>query len=76
MEMREAPYAKENHIDVARYLKINNKVGDVKMELTREEKIQLVKDKVGYEDITCNYLFNLYKYGDEALDKLVEALNK
>ena len=48
----------------------------IERELTREEKIQLVKEKVGYDDNTCKYLFNFYKYGNEALDKLVKALQQ
>lgn len=43
-------------------------------DLTREEKIELVKNKVGYDDNTCRYIFEYYKYGAEALDKLVTAL--
>lgn len=46
----------------------------VKKEFTREEKIQLVKEKIGYNDNTCKYIFDMYKYGDEALDKLVKTL--
>ena len=75
LEMRKAPYAKGDHIDVAKYLLIKNQKGAVVMEeLTKEEKINLIKEKVGYDDNTCKYIFDFYKYGNEALDKLVKTL--
>lgn len=83
LEIREPDYTPSKHIDVAKYLGIKNIRGDIvvseeepiyKKELTREEKIQLVKEKVGYDDNTCKYIFDFYKYGNEALDKLTEAL--
>lgn len=45
-------------------------------ELTREEKIQLVKNEIGYEDSTCTYFFDMYKYGSDALDKLIKRLER
>lgn len=77
LEIRKPDYTPSKHIDVAKYLGIKNVKGDVVVldkELTREEKIELVKEKVGYDDNTCRYIFDLYKYGNEALNKLVEAL--
>ena len=75
LEVREAPYVAHNNIDVTKYLGIKNEKGVVqKRNLNYLEKIALVKEKVGYDDNTCNYLFNYYKYGTEALDKLVKAL--
>lgn len=74
LEIREKPYLPHYHINVANYLGIPNIRGDIKMELTREEKVQIVKNKVGYDENTCKYIFSFYKYGEEALDKLVKAL--
>lgn len=79
LELRESDYTPNKHINVADYLGIENKKGDVVMiekELTREQKIEIVKNKVGYDDNTCKYMFNFYKYGDEALKKLVKALQE
>ena len=75
LEVRETPYLKHNILNIADYLGIKNEVGLVEQkELTREEKIQFVKDKVGYDDNTCQYMYGMYKYGTEALDKIVKAL--
>lgn len=77
LEVRVTPYLQHHRINVADYLGIKNERGlVVSKELTREEKIQLVKDRVGYDDNTCKYMFELYKYGNEALDKMVNALLK
>lgn len=79
LELRETPYLAHHHINVAEYLSIENKKGDVvegKTSLTREDKIQLIKNKVGYDDNTCKYIFDFYKYGNEALDKLAKALQE
>ena len=43
-------------------------------ELTREEKIQLIQKNIGWESRTTNYLFNDYKYGEEALEKLFDFI--
>ena len=84
LEIRDTPYMPRNHINVAEYLGIKNEVGIVrelekpeKIEeklTTWEEKVKYVQDCVGYEDDTCRYIFEFYKYGAEALDKLVVAL--
>ena len=75
LEIRVSPYLQHHRINVADYLGIKNDYGVVAVkELTREEKIQLIKDKIGYDDNTCKYMFEFYKYGNEALDKLVKAL--
>lgn len=77
LEVREAPYLQHHRINVADYLGIKNERGLVETkELTREEKIQFVKEKIGYEDSTCTYIFDMYKYGNEALDKLIKALER
>lgn len=77
LEIRVAPYLTHYRINVADYLGIKNERGlVVSKELTREEKIQLIKDRVGYDGNTCKYMFELYKYGNEALDKMVNALLK
>lgn len=79
VELREADYTPNKHIDIAKYLGIENKRGDVVMSeitLTREQKIEIVKNKVGYDNNTCKYIFDFYKYGNEALDKLVKALQE
>ena len=74
LEIREPDYTPSKHIDVAKYLGIKNAKGDVVVldkELTREEKIQLIQKNIGWESRTTNYLFNDYKYGEEALEKLL-----
>ena len=75
-EVRKSPYTTSNRMNAAEYLGIKNERGAVKnMELkTREEKIKFVQERVGYDDNTCRYIFEYYKYGAEALDKLVVAL--
>lgn len=77
LELRKSDYTPSKHINVANYLGIENKRGDIVMsELTREEKIEIVKNKVGYDKNTCKYIFDFYKYGNEALDKLVKTLQE
>lgn len=79
LELRETDYTPNKHINIANYLGIENKLGDVitlEIPLTKEQKIQIVKNKVGYDDNTCKYIFDFYKYGNEALDKLVKALQE
>lgn len=77
LEIRTAPYSKDCRINVADYLGIKNEIGLVKKkELTKDEKIQLVKNEIGYEDSTCTYFFDMYKYGDEALEKLIARLER
>lgn len=77
LEIRVAPYLQHHRIDVTEYLGIKNQIGPVKKrELSRDEKIKLVKNEIGYEDSTCTYFFDMYKYGDEALDKLVKRLER
>lgn len=82
LEIRDTPYMPRNHINVAEYLGIKNEVGPME-EITQpekdklvtyEDKVKFVQDRVGYEDDTCRYIFEYYKYGAEALDKLVIAL--
>jgi len=43
--------------------------------MTKEEKINFIKEKVGYDDNTMQY-FQFYRYADDLIDKLVIALNK
>ena len=77
LEVRETPYLQDNRLNIADYLGIENKVGLVKeKELTKKEKIQLVKDIVGYDDNTCKQYFEFYRYGNEGLDKLVKVLQR
>ncbi len=81
LELRESPYTTKNHVDVAKYLKIKNEYGPVQdideqeeKLATHEDKVKFVQDCVGYDENTCRYIFQYYKYGPEALDKLVVAL--
>lgn len=77
LEIREPDYTPSKHIDAAKYLGIKNAKGDVVVvdrELTREEKIQLIQKNIGWESRTTNYLFNDYKYGEEALEKLFDFI--
>lgn len=82
LEIRDTPYMPRNHINVAEYLGIKNEVGpmeeitqpDKDKLVTYEDKVKFVQDRVGYEEDTCRYIFEFYKYGAEALDKLVAAL--
>lgn len=43
--------------------------------MTVTEAKTVIKNKVGLEEQTLNFL-ELYKYGDELLIKIAEALNK
>lgn len=45
------------------------------VEMSKEEKIKLIKDKVGIDDNTIKYL-EFYKYGDALIDKLAKALGE
>ncbi len=82
LEIRDTPYMPRNHIDVAKYMGIKNEYGPVQnieeveeeKFVTYEEKVKFVQDRVGYDENTCRYIFEFYKYGAEALDKLVTAL--
>ena len=74
LEVRDTPYMQRNHIDVTKYLGIENKVGLVKeKELTKEEQKEIIKKKVGLDDNSIQYL-EFYKYGNDLIRKLANAL--
>ena len=74
LEVRETPYLQHNRLNIADYLGIENKVGLVKeKELTKEEQKEIIKNKVGLDDNTIQYL-DFYKYGNDLIRKLANAL--
>lgn len=74
LEVRETPYLQHNRINIADYLKIENKVGLVnEKELTKEEQKQLIKDKAGIDDNSIQYL-DFYRYNNDLIRKLADAM--
>lgn len=74
LEVREYPYLSHNYIDVAKYLDIQNVYGKVEIrELTKEEEIEIIQNKIGIDDNTIKYL-QFYKYGNELIKKIAEAV--
>ena len=79
LELRKAPYDIGDHINVAEYLKIKNQKGKVEYigsedgTMTREDYEKIIKDKSGIDDNSIKYL-ELYRYGDDLIRKLAEAM--
>lgn len=74
LEARETPYLQHNRINIADYIGIRNEVGLVmKKELTKEEQKEIIKNKVGLDDNSIQYL-DFYKYNNDLIRKLANAL--
>lgn len=74
LEVRETPYLQHNRINIADYLRIENKVGLVKeKELTKEEYKQIIKDRAEIDDNSIQYL-DFYRYGNDLIRKLANAM--
>lgn len=73
LEMRKSPFNSANHIDVTKYLGIQNKEGLVEeiIRITKEEAIKKLRTIL--EEQTIQYL-DFYRYGDELIIKLAENM--
>ena len=74
LELRKDPYNPADHINVAEYLGIKNEKGIVvKREVSKEEKVKFIKEKVELDDNTMKY-FEFYRYADALIEKLYKTL--
>ena len=72
IEARKSPYLTSNRINIAEYLGVMNKKGEI--ELTAKAKaMEVVQVKTGFEDKTMDYL-NAYKFNNELFKKLAKAM--
>ncbi len=77
LEIRKAPYKTKDHINPAQYMGIENEKGVVKLvKVSKTEQKKFVQEKLGYDNNTMKYMFDFYRFGTEALEKLYEVLNK
>ena len=80
LELRDSPYMPRNHVDIAKYLGIQNKCGVVekldeekKLGYTKSGAMNVVKEATGFEEKTMQYL-DKYEYNFDLFAKLAYAI--
>ena len=80
LEARKTPYMPINRINIAEYLGIENKRGDVvyidkeiEKDVKKLKAMELVQNKTGFEDKTMRFL-DSYEYSADLFIKLAKAM--
>lgn len=79
IEGRKPPYLAANHIDIAKYMGVENELGafkevvEKKFGYTKEEAMDKVQEYTGFEEATMKYLDN-YKWNFDLFAKLANAI--